>query len=46
MTVVTILIAGPMMKYFLAKHEAVVQDTHAKEAITIIGQREGVATGV
>ena len=46
MTVVTILIAGPMMKYFLAKHEAVVQDTQAKEAITIIGQREGVATGV
>jgi Kef-type K+ transport system membrane component KefB len=46
MTVVTILIAGPMMKYFLAKHEAVVQDTQAKEAITIIGQREGVATGI
>ena len=46
MTVVTILIAGPMMKYFLAKHEAVVKETQAKEAITIIGHREGVATGV
>ncbi|HYK44507.1 MAG TPA: cation:proton antiporter [Parafilimonas sp.] len=45
MTVVTILIAGPMMKYFLAKHEAVVQGTRAKETITIIGQHEGVATG-
>jgi len=42
MTVVTILIAGPLMKYYLGKHNAIVSGKEAEPKVTVITQPEGV----
>jgi len=40
MTVVTILIAGPLMKYFLGKHEDAVKTAGLEHHVTVINQQE------
>ncbi len=40
MTVVTILIAGPLMKYYLNKHDVAVEKSLAKPSVSVITQQE------
>jgi hypothetical protein len=43
MTVVTILIAGPLMNYFLNKHNTAVEAQAAEPTISVITQPDGIA---
>ncbi len=45
MTIVTILIAGPLMKYFLNKHTATITDNSVEPKIEIISRRGSAVTG-
>lgn len=40
MTVVTILIAGPFMKYYLARHELAIKTANVEPNVTIIAQQK------
>jgi Kef-type K+ transport system membrane component KefB len=44
MTVVTILIAGPLMKYYLGKHDHSIKMSNAEPHVTIVTQQEITST--